>query len=322
MNPFVQAILAAPEDVVPRLIYADWLEEHGDARSELLRVSSVVLKDVPARLGPRPDCMPGWFLKKSLNGQHTYWAQHQVHVSILRLPPVPLGQRGLAGAGRLLGVCVLRDLLGRLRSFPGDRRKHFAYEPQMAILPSDSGKALQDKQTYWERLLRILAQYELYACRLITSQERDAGQATDFRNWPYSSGLVAGFAYGSVALRYLHQAFWLTRSGRFGRFINVIIACESVDYHLNPYTLSERGYVDPPELPSRPHHYTAEYAWVWAARRSHYLDLLERWQALCPWEAAWRYHVAHDKEKRHAWQQRPPEVPQALTRRQRRRQRK
>jgi uncharacterized protein (TIGR02996 family) len=34
---FLSAILASPEDDTPRLIYADWLEERGDRRAELLR---------------------------------------------------------------------------------------------------------------------------------------------------------------------------------------------------------------------------------------------------------------------------------------------
>jgi uncharacterized protein (TIGR02996 family) len=35
---FLQAILTAPDDDTPRLAYADWLEERGDARSEFLRL--------------------------------------------------------------------------------------------------------------------------------------------------------------------------------------------------------------------------------------------------------------------------------------------
>jgi uncharacterized protein (TIGR02996 family) len=36
---FLQAIHANPEDDTPRLVYADWLEEHGDAaRAEFIRV--------------------------------------------------------------------------------------------------------------------------------------------------------------------------------------------------------------------------------------------------------------------------------------------
>jgi uncharacterized protein (TIGR02996 family) len=37
-DPFILAILDAPEDEAPRLIYADWLEERGDARGEYLRL--------------------------------------------------------------------------------------------------------------------------------------------------------------------------------------------------------------------------------------------------------------------------------------------
>src|SRR4051794_22570375 len=35
---FLQAILANPDDVVPRLVYADWLEERGDPRGEFIRL--------------------------------------------------------------------------------------------------------------------------------------------------------------------------------------------------------------------------------------------------------------------------------------------
>jgi uncharacterized protein (TIGR02996 family) len=36
---FLQAILDSPDDDTPRLVYADWLDEHGDsARAELIRV--------------------------------------------------------------------------------------------------------------------------------------------------------------------------------------------------------------------------------------------------------------------------------------------
>jgi uncharacterized protein (TIGR02996 family) len=35
---FLDAILAEPDNDVPRLIFADWLEEHGDQRSEFIRV--------------------------------------------------------------------------------------------------------------------------------------------------------------------------------------------------------------------------------------------------------------------------------------------
>jgi uncharacterized protein (TIGR02996 family) len=35
---FLQAILENPDDDVPRLIFADWLEEQGDPRGEFIRL--------------------------------------------------------------------------------------------------------------------------------------------------------------------------------------------------------------------------------------------------------------------------------------------
>jgi uncharacterized protein (TIGR02996 family) len=37
-DAFLQAIRATPDDDTPRLVYADWLEEHGEPRGEFIRV--------------------------------------------------------------------------------------------------------------------------------------------------------------------------------------------------------------------------------------------------------------------------------------------
>src|SRR5262249_39331179 len=36
--PFIRAIAERPDEDMPRLIYADWLEERGDPRAEFIRV--------------------------------------------------------------------------------------------------------------------------------------------------------------------------------------------------------------------------------------------------------------------------------------------
>src|SRR5262249_24416206 len=41
---FLQAILASPEDVSLRLVYADWLEERGDPRGEFLRLDTEAMQ--------------------------------------------------------------------------------------------------------------------------------------------------------------------------------------------------------------------------------------------------------------------------------------
>src|SRR6476619_208277 len=44
-DALVQAILHAPDDDAPRLVYADWLEENGDAdRAEFIRVQCRVAR--------------------------------------------------------------------------------------------------------------------------------------------------------------------------------------------------------------------------------------------------------------------------------------
>ncbi len=37
-HEFLKAIVEAPDDVAPRLVYADWLDEIGDPRGEFIRV--------------------------------------------------------------------------------------------------------------------------------------------------------------------------------------------------------------------------------------------------------------------------------------------
>lgn len=50
-EPFLRAIAADPDDDVPRLIYADWLEERGDPRSEFIRLQCE-LAQLPAHQRP------------------------------------------------------------------------------------------------------------------------------------------------------------------------------------------------------------------------------------------------------------------------------
>ena len=54
---FLDDIIAHPEDDAPRLIFADWLGEHGDeARAEFIRVQvALAKKRLPPGSGPRRD---------------------------------------------------------------------------------------------------------------------------------------------------------------------------------------------------------------------------------------------------------------------------
>ncbi len=52
-DAFLEAIRENPDDDVPRLIYADWLEEQGDPRGEFVRVECA-LASMPVKDGRRP----------------------------------------------------------------------------------------------------------------------------------------------------------------------------------------------------------------------------------------------------------------------------
>ncbi len=53
-DAFLQAISEKPDDDTPRLVYADWLDEHGDpARAEFIRVQCQLARlppDAPDRI--------------------------------------------------------------------------------------------------------------------------------------------------------------------------------------------------------------------------------------------------------------------------------
>lgn len=44
---FLDSIVSDAEDDIPRLIYADWLEEHGDPRGEFIRLQCQLANVVP-----------------------------------------------------------------------------------------------------------------------------------------------------------------------------------------------------------------------------------------------------------------------------------
>lgn len=53
-EPFLQAIIEAPDDDAPRLIYADWLEDRGDPRGTFIRVQCM-LATLPDDHPSRPE---------------------------------------------------------------------------------------------------------------------------------------------------------------------------------------------------------------------------------------------------------------------------
>ena len=69
---FLAAIIASPDDIVPRLVYADWLEEQGDPRGEFIRVQCE--RETLEERDPR--CVDLDYRERSLLAEHrNIWAK-------------------------------------------------------------------------------------------------------------------------------------------------------------------------------------------------------------------------------------------------------
>src|SRR5436189_132727 len=98
---FLDAIIANPDDDARRLVYADWLEEHGDtARAEFIRVQCAL-----ARLSPLADEAPALRRREAelLAAHRESWDR-----IVAELP-------GLSALSSAPSGAPLRRLAGRLR---------------------------------------------------------------------------------------------------------------------------------------------------------------------------------------------------------------
>jgi uncharacterized protein (TIGR02996 family) len=51
---FLRAVCEHPDDDRPRLIFADWLDEHGDPRGEFIRLQCALASGVGLERWPNP----------------------------------------------------------------------------------------------------------------------------------------------------------------------------------------------------------------------------------------------------------------------------
>jgi uncharacterized protein (TIGR02996 family) len=130
-----ETILAAPADDLPRLVYADWLEEHGDAeRAEFIRVQ-IDLARLPPSDPRRPTLRrrehdlldrhkPAWSIPRLRGGQNLIrgfvgevWAAAQDVVTFAdALARVPLQSLRLTAAADWIQALVDRPFLAKLTS--------------------------------------------------------------------------------------------------------------------------------------------------------------------------------------------------------------
>ena len=114
---FLQAILESPDDYSPRLLFADWLDERGDPRGELIRVQCEL-----ASLGHDP-ALPVF----------DYWLFGDWDVDLASLTAAPAWQferqsdlldleRGLLEQNGETWIAPLRDMVGPCPMSPGELR--------------------------------------------------------------------------------------------------------------------------------------------------------------------------------------------------------
>ena len=77
-GPLIAAILAAPDDDAPRLVYADWLMERGDPRGELIALQC------------RPALFEGDVFERAWRLEHAHGAAWQQPIRALAREPGPL----------------------------------------------------------------------------------------------------------------------------------------------------------------------------------------------------------------------------------------
>jgi uncharacterized protein (TIGR02996 family) len=91
-DAFLAAILAEPDADVHRLVYADWLDEHGDPdRAEFIRVQCAVAIDPLAHNPPPSNPRCACSLCTLRRRERALLASHQVDWRMRDLPGMPFG---------------------------------------------------------------------------------------------------------------------------------------------------------------------------------------------------------------------------------------
>jgi len=121
---FLEAITASPDDDTPRLVYADWLEELGDPRSELIRVQ--------CRLAATPLHSAGrWELEQREEALLTTNLPRWTKL-LPRFPRVPWGIEPRYGLPR---ECFARGLMEHV-TFPGIRQYAQSFDDIWKVTPA------------------------------------------------------------------------------------------------------------------------------------------------------------------------------------------
>jgi uncharacterized protein (TIGR02996 family) len=104
---FLEDILAHPSDTAPRLIYADWLDEHGDRKEDADRARFIRIQ---CRLAEEPPPAPADPIRKEAE---QLWEKHRKEW----LAGLPVGLRKTAGVSLTFSRGFLEELQVPMRAF-------------------------------------------------------------------------------------------------------------------------------------------------------------------------------------------------------------
>lgn len=298
---FIEDILNNPLDHTPRLIFADWLEEHDDLRGAFLRVTPT-LRQVPWREGLRPDCKV-WF--KTIVSPRGNPDRIEPRVDMPELKVGTLKASRAGSVGRLLGTAMLWETLLRIAHLTPEQRSEYSsiqFYGQQLQATKLLVFADEYNQKPWRVLFQALARYELYACGLLPLAERDLVITTTWNQangswinvtdrWAQDYYLVRPVFGDSFTARVALAALKACRKGRFGSFCNCMRSCETL---LSIYSPADLRNSD-----SRGD--GAARQWKEAYFRGRSLDLVDRFWQLGVVDMAHLRNERRQEQQRTAW---------------------
>lgn len=185
---FMAAIQSRPDDDTPRLIYADWLEEQGDVRAELIRLQCRLERlpdDDPSRESHEiiekklvDVCSRSWREHSGIaNVDYVHFKRGFVDTLHLRAEHLAENTEAIFKAAPLLRGVVLTEAEEKLREIVG--------RPQMQNLASLglTGRLHSSDVYAISRSLSMatLTQLSFFNCELGQSSMRELGRSTVFQ---------------------------------------------------------------------------------------------------------------------------------------------
>lgn len=182
---FLQAIREHPEDDLPRLVFADWLDEHGQpGRAEFIRIQCELAK--PTTVGPRHQSLKG-------RSDELEAAYRREWVGLLQdhLPRAATFRRGFVDRVYVSDSQLDRAILPALHdAFSRHPVTHLEYDWSSGGFPDNRVSELLSEMTTWTAV-RSLRRLELCYYRWSGPDGWDDGEIEQLAGNPHLSNLTS-----------------------------------------------------------------------------------------------------------------------------------